>query len=298
MPRPDTCPSCGSPDADRRMEVRDDSVSGEVFGILSCEHCGLLYTADAPGPERIGAYYASDGYVSHTDTRDGFVNRLYHAVRSVTIRDKRRMAFRANGRRAGDILDYGCGTGAFAAAMRDAGWNVTALEPDATARENAHRLHGIRPGEPGDLEGLGDASIDVVTLWHVLEHVHDLRGTILQFQRVMRPGGTMFLAVPNHLSLDARRYGAHWAAWDVPRHLYHFCPDSMRRLLEPLGFTVRETRTMWFDAFYVSMLSEKYAHGRVRMLHAFWNGALSNANALLRSGTGSSLVYVVGRRDG
>ena len=290
------CPSCGSPDARPSMEVKDHSVSGEVFSILACGACGLRYTDGAPGPGEIGSYYASEDYVSHSDTRQGLVNRLYHAVRSITIRSKRRMVFRANGGRAGDLLDYGCGTGAFAAAMRDAGWNVTALEPDATARENAQSLHGLRPGEPGDLERLEDSSLDAVTLWHVLEHVHDLQGTLRQFRRVLRPGGSLFLAVPNHLSLDARRYGDCWAAWDVPRHLYHFSTESMRGLLEPIGLTVKDTRTMWFDAFYVSMLSEKYAHGRVRMLQALWSGMLSNANAWLNPGTGSSLIYTVERK--
>lgn len=289
------CPSCGSPNPQNHSKVRDHSVSGEDFTILSCTSCGLLFTAEAPGPDEIGRYYGSEEYVSHTDTRKGPVNRLYHLVRSITVRSKRRSALRANGGAPGRLLDYGCGTGAFAAAMRDAGWEVTALEPDGTARENALALHGLRPGRPEELGSMTDDSVDVVTLWHVLEHVHDLRGTLQHFHRILRPGGTMFLAVPNHASLDARRYGVHWAAWDVPRHLSHFSPGSMRRLLQPLGFGVVEVRTMWFDAFYVSMLSEKYLHGRVRMLPALWSGLLSNANALFRPGTGSSLVYVVKR---
>ena len=291
------CPSCASPDAHRHLEVRDHSVSGEVFEIVACAACGLLYTADAPGRDRIGAYYASEEYVSHSDTQKGPVNRLYHLVRSITVRDKRNMALRANGGKAGDLLDYGCGTGAFAAAMRDTGWNVTALEPDATARENAFRLHGLKASDPDALGAIAATSLDTITLWHVIEHVHDLRETLAQFHRVMRSGGTLFLAVPNHSSHDARRYGSHWAAWDVPRHLWHFSPSSMARLLEPLGFRLGDVRTMWFDAFYVSMLSEKYAHGRVRMLPALWSGLLSNVNALLRPGTGSSLIYVVKKAE-
>lgn len=298
MSHPSACPSCGSPDARREMSVTDHSVTGERFDVCACTRCGLLFTGQPPGPGDMGRYYASDEYVSHSDTQKGLVNRLYHLVRNITIEGKRRMALRANGGRPGDLLDYGCGTGAFAADMRDAGWKVTALEPDAKARENALRLHGLRPGEPGELEGIGDGVLDTVTLWHVLEHVHDLRGTLLHFHRVLRPAGTLFLAVPNHRSRDARRYGAHWAAWDVPRHLYHFSPDSMRALLEPLGFRLSEVRTMWFDAFYVSMLSEKYAHGRVRMLPALWSGLLSNANALFRPGAGSSLIYVVKKKGG
>lgn len=293
MPSNPPCPSCSSTGTVASLTVKDHSVSREDFAVLSCQACGLLFTAGAPGPEAIASYYASEEYVSHTDTRKGAVNRLYHAVRDITIRGKRRMALRANGGVPGALLDYGCGTGAFAAAMRDAGWSVRALEPDRSARENASRIHGLEVGEPSELADIPPASFDVITLWHVLEHVHDLRGTLRLIRRSLKPGGTLFIAVPNHLSLDARVYGTAWAAWDVPRHLYHFSPGAMAALLRPFGLSVTATRNMWFDSFYVSMLSEKYLHGRVRMLPAVWNGLRSNARALLKPGTCSSLVYVV-----
>jgi SAM-dependent methyltransferase len=268
-------------------------VSGERFPVFRCDGCGLLFTQDIPEEDAIGRYYGSDDYISHSDTRKGLVNRLYHAVRNITIKGKRKMALGANGGHRGMLLDYGCGTGAFLSSMRDAGWGVVGLEPDARARVNALALHGLRPEPPEALHTLPDGHFDVVTLWHVLEHVHRLQETLQGLKRVLRPGGTMFIAVPNHASFDARHYGPDWAAWDVPRHLYHFSPASMRRLVELNGLTVSDMRPMWFDSFYVSMLSERYKRHSVGSLRALLTGIRSNLSAIGSPGNCSSVIYVL-----
>ena len=288
-----SCPSCSGTDIWQDMDIRDHSVSGEMFAVYRCNGCGLKFTNPCPSEEAIGRYYGSEEYVSHTDTRKGLINRLYHSVRKLTLKHKRKMAIKASGKSEGALLDYGCGTGAFLSVMREGGWTVTGLEPDPLARANAKALHGIEAAAPEALAALPDGYFDVVTLWHVLEHVHQLHATIEGLRRVLRPGGTLFIAVPNHTSRDAMHYGACWAAWDLPRHLYHFSPDSMKKLLSAHGLTVKYMRPMWFDAFYVSMLSEKYLHGRVRLLPAVISGAMSNLMALFNVKRCSSVIYEV-----
>lgn len=293
-----SCPSCGSAETDTHFDVRDHSVSGETFHLRRCPSCGLVFTSDAPSRDAIGPYYHSEAYVSHTDSSRGLVNWLYHRVRLLTVAAKRRMASRAVGGRTGRVLDYGCGTGAFLASMREAGWDAVGLEPDATARENAQRLHGLSVSPPEALADLPDGHFDIITLWHVLEHVHDLHETLAHLSRVLSPDGRIFIAVPNHLSLDARHYGAAWAAWDVPRHLWHFTPTALSGLLGRHGLEVYGRKPMWFDSFYVSMLSERYAHGRLRLPQAILTGLRSNLSAVRNVGACSSIIHMAARTSG
>jgi SAM-dependent methyltransferase len=296
MPDRQACPSCGSTDTEPLFPVKDHSVSGEIFRLRRCGGCTLVFTEEAPSRESIGPYYRTEAYVSHTDSSKGVVNWLYHRVRQITVAAKRRMAERSVGGRTGRVLDYGCGTGAFLASMRDAGWEAVGLEPDAVARGNALRLHGLRVASPESLADLPDGHFDVVTLWHVLEHVHDLHDTLSHLSRVLSPGGSLFIAVPNHLSFDAVHYGSHWAAWDVPRHLWHFTPVALEVLLERHGLAVKVRRPMWFDSFYVSMLSERYAHGRLRLPQALITGLRSNLATLGDRDRCSSLIHIAVHR--
>jgi SAM-dependent methyltransferase len=288
------CPACAGTDIRENLRIRDYSVSGEVFPVWHCMNCQLKFTQDAPDSHSIVKYYQSEDYVSHTETRKGLVNRLYHAVRTHTLQQKRKLVSGQVHSSNPAILDYGCGTGAFLKVMKDAGWAATALEPDPLARQNASRLHDIQAESPDHLRSLPDASFDVITLWHVLEHVHDLQETLDHLSRVLKPNGMMYIAVPNHKSSDALHYGGSWAAWDVPRHLYHFSPDSIRVLMEKKGLTVSHTLPMWFDAFYVSLLSEKYRKsGILGYPGAFLQGMVSNLTALSNTERCSSVIYVV-----
>lgn len=291
------CPACAGTDIRENLRIRDHSVSGETFQVWHCMDCGLKFTQDAPDSASIGRYYRSEDYVSHTETRKGLVNRLYHAVRSHTLGQKRLLVSNGVTAPRPSILDYGCGTGAFLQVMNAAGWNTTGLEPDPLARQNASQHHGIRADEPGRLTSMPDATFDVVTLWHVLEHVHELQETLDHLQRVLKPDGTMYIAVPNHKSSDALHYGGSWAAWDLPRHLYHFSPATMRRLLSRKGLTVTHTLPMWFDAYYVSLLSEKYRkNGFIGYFGALLQGTLSNLTALANRERCSSLIYVIRKK--
>jgi 2-polyprenyl-3-methyl-5-hydroxy-6-metoxy-1,4-benzoquinol methylase len=291
-----SCPICNALEIRQVLTVKDFTVSGETFPVLHCNGCQARFTQGIPDAAEIGNYYRSESYISHTDTRKGLVNRLYHLVRSYTLGSKLRMVRRDAGMRTGTLLDYGSGTGAFLDTMRKGGWTVSGLEPDEEARARAKELHGLDLQGPENLAGLGTASFDAVTLWHVLEHVHDLHNTLDHLVRVLKPGGMLFIAVPNYTSGDAVHYGEYWAAWDVPRHLYHFSPSSMRGLLERHGMIVQGTRRMWFDSFYVSMLSERYKRGRGAILRAFAEGFLSNVQSLTQRDSCSSLIYLARKR--
>jgi len=170
---------------------------------------------------------------------------------------------------------------------------VTGLEPDPDARKVAKDLHGIELDDTGHFYQLPAGSYDAITMWHVLEHVHDLHEYVRQIKKLCKPGGKMFIAVPNYTSFDADHYRASWAAYDVPRHLYHFSPASMHELMRRHRCVIEKIQPMWFDSFYVSLLSEKYKTGRSNLFSGFWYGLRSNMKALYNRRKASSLIYVI-----
>lgn len=277
------------------MLVRDFHLSGEDFEIWECKDCQLRFTQDVPVESAIGRYYQSEQYISHSNSNKGLVNRLYHFVRRLTLTSKKNLIQQQTGKSTGTLLDIGAGTGAFASYMQTNGWRVTGLEPDDMARKNAREINKISLLPSSDLFELPAASFDVITLWHVLEHIHRLHEYIGQFARILKKDGMLFIAVPNYTSRDAEHYQQYWAAYDVPRHLYHFAPSSLQILLKQHGFRLKKTFPMWFDSYYVSLLSEKYKHGGSRWLSAFWQGSLSNAKAMTGADRCSSLIYVITR---
>lgn len=290
-----SCPVCFSQQIHPVAEIRDYSVSGEVFSVWECSDCRLRFTQDVPDANDIVPYYRSEAYISHTDTSAGFINRLYHRVRRITLRQKRRLIQRQTGRRTGRLLDIGAGTGAFAHEMQQAGWAVTGLEPHEGARTLALKNYSLHLRPSMEIYQLPPAGFDAITLWHVLEHVHDLQGYVERFARLLAPGGKLFLALPNYLSYDAEKYGSAWAAYDVPRHLYHFSPLSVEKLLGTHGLRVEGSRAMWFDPFYISMLSENYKHGRAGHISAFFSGLRSDISAAASVKKASSIIYIAGR---
>lgn len=289
------CPICNSKNIEQQFSVKDHTVSQNIFSIWHCNACTARFTQDVPGQDAIGAYYASENYISHSDTKKGIINSLYHLVRKRTLGAKRKLVINETGITTGMILDIGCGTGAFLNTMQEAGWNITGLEPDTVARAKAAELYNIQPQEPGRLFELSSASFNAITMWHVLEHVHELHAYIKQIEKLLAPGGKAFIAVPNYISKDAAIYAAHWAAYDVPRHLYHFSPQSMETLLAQHGLKLTSVKPMWFDSFYVSMLSEQYKNGKGNIIKAFFNGFISNLKAWGNTRKCSSVIYVIGK---
>jgi len=288
------CPACGSEEIRFLRQVTDYSISGETFPLYFCGACTLQFTQDVPVPECIGRYYEAPHYVSHSDTDKGIINKIYQQVKKYTIRQKVKMMEEISGKK-GRLLDIGCGTGSFLEAMKADGWDVYGLEPDAEARALAEKKTQQKLGTPDEIYSLAGQTFDLLTLWHVLEHVHDLQGYVKRFGSILKPGGYLVIAVPNYTSADARRYGKYWAAYDVPRHLYHFSPKAMTALIEGAGFERREIKPMWFDSFYVSMLSEKYRKGN--LARAILSGCYSNAKAFFDRGKCSSLIYIF-RKNG
>ncbi len=286
------CPACKSKSIALALQAKDYTVSGKGFSIWQCDVCSLRFTQNAPAADAIGAFYQSGEYISHSDTKKGIINKLYHAVRNITLKQKRKLVESVTGLEKGSLLDIGAGTGAFANEMQTTGWQVTALEPDETARENAKKNYGLILQSSDHLFSLSTETFDAITLWHVLEHVHELHRYLQTFGRILKKNGRLIIAVPNYTSYDAKHYKEYWAAYDVPRHLYHFSPQSMKALLSPYSFEVEQLKPMPFDAFYVSLLSEKYKAGKSGYIKAFINGLRSNRNASGKPERSSSVIYI------
>ncbi|MFO7723329.1 MAG: class I SAM-dependent methyltransferase [Bacteroidales bacterium] len=293
-PSPNTplefCPACGAPNPGFGLECTDHFLSQERFTIMRCHTCRVLFTQPQPKPDAIGRYYRSEKYISHSDTSKGVVNKVYRYVRSIAVNQKYRLVSRYQPK--GSLLDIGCGTGHLLNTFASHGWQTKGIEPGSEARKYAMKTFGLDVEDEPALANLPDASFDVVSMWHVLEHVHDVRERMGQVKRVLKDGGLAVVALPNHASWDAKHYGPFWAAWDVPRHLYHFNREALELLARESGFMIHAILPMKFDAYYVSILSEEYSTGRKRFLHAALKGWKSNRKA---SGTGeySSLIYLL-----
>lgn len=286
------CPLCSDPAVSYAFKAMDHTVSGEYYEVWRCANCQGMFTQDIPEESEIGRYYNSEKYISHSDTKEGLVNSLYHNVRNFTLNGKKSLIEKETGIAAGTVLDVGCGTGAFLNKMNKGGWQVAGVEPDAGARRAAAELYGLNIAASDNLYQLPDRYFDAISLWHVLEHVHNIHEHLQQLVRLLKNDGKLFIAVPNHTSADAKQYQEMWAAFDVPRHLYHFSPHSMNILLNKHGLKICKMKPMWFDSFYVSMLSEKNQHHDGNILSAIVSGLKSNLNTLTKNTNSSSLIYI------
>lgn len=291
--RLESCPVCGKSELKNFLVVQDKSVSQESFVIVACENCGFKFTNPRPDTASIGSYYESEDYISHSNTSKGIINKAYQLVRSIAVKDKVELVNSLSPQ--GKILDYGCGTGYFLAACKNDGWEVEGFEPNDTARKQAEETLG-KSLEKVSLNKFEPNSFEVITLWHVLEHVHTLNETFQQLRNLLKPEGIMLVAIPNADSLDARKYGENWAAYDVPRHLYHFNQETMKRFLKKHKTELLHVKPMKYDAYYVSMLSEKYKAGKSKMLSSVLSGFKSNTYASKNNNDYSSLIYIARKK--
>ena len=283
-----TCPWCGKPSGKTYVRLKDYFLSQEEFDIIECQNCGLLFTAPRPAPDVIGKYYQSDEYYSHQENKKGFVPKVYEMVKTLNVKNKVNMALQ--GLTKGKLLDIGCGVGDFLCGVKAKGWDVMGIEPSDAAKDLAEKRLGFRPLAPVDSTSLEDASFDVITLWHVLEHVDDLKFQTSEIVRLLKPGGRLVIALPNYQSFDCQYFNDKWAAWDVPRHLNHFSPDTLRSIICSVGFSYIDTKKLVWDAYYISFLSERYCGRSLPLIRGAWVGLRSNCKAR-RSGMYSSLVY-------
>lgn len=289
-----SCAVCSSGNIKEKSLIKDHSHSKEKFPVYECGDCGFYFTQNIPDADSIGPYYKSDSYVSHSDTQKGFFFKIYHAVRSYMLKKKRDLVVRYSGKSKGAVLDIGAGTGYFLSTMKKAGWEVQGVEQDDDTRAYAVEKSGANVCDANDFYSLPKAKYDAVTMWHVLEHVHDLKGYLAKIHEVLKDEGVFIVAVPNHKSYDADYYEEFWAAWDIPIHLWHFTPKTMRGLMQRNGFIVMDNIPMPFDAAYVSMLSEQYKSGS--KLPGLFKGMRFALKGKSNVDKCSSVIYIIKKR--
>lgn len=285
------CNICNTQLFNSVSNVVDHTVSRETFSIRECDNCKFRVT-QFQTEKPLSYFYESSDYISHTDSKTGFFNNLYQIVRNYTLRSKMNLVNSFG--IVEKIFDYGCGTGHFLAyAKKGLNVEVFGLEPSTGARGIAIKSGiNVYENEKSFREAVPRETFSAITLWHVLEHLPKLNESIEFLKSYMNKQSTLFIAVPNHTSYDAQYYKEFWAAYDVPIHLYHFSPSSIQMLMEKHGLELIKTKPMWFDAFYVSMLSDKYKSGKIKYLKAFYIGFVSNLKALFKPGTCSSQIYI------
>ncbi|MEW4922352.1 class I SAM-dependent methyltransferase [Algibacter sp. 2305UL17-15] len=273
------------------LKVKDHSVSGEEFELILNSEYGFLQTTPRPSSDKLPSYYQSEDYISHTDSKRNLFEKVYHLVRTISLKKKLNLidSFPSGDKK---LLDIGCGTGDFLQTAQQNGWIVSGIEPNGQARQIANKKTNNSVFETEQLLKFSEDSFDVITLWHVLEHLPNLEEHVSIFKKLLKPNGRLIIAVPNYKSYDANHYKQFWAAYDVPRHLWHFNQDSISKLVSKESFKVEKVKPMWFDSFYVSMLSEKYKSGNMNPIKGFWIGLVSNLKALA-SKEASSLIYVI-----
>ena len=270
------------------ITVKDFSVSGESFSLLLNEEYQILKTHPQPTLDKLGSYYEFEDYISHTDGKRTLFEKMYHFIKRKAIRDKVSL-INSYQPLKGRILDIGAGTGDFLLEAKNQNWDILGIEPNDKAK-------GIAVGKVikfGDtIEKLESNSFDVITMWHVLEHVPDVEHQVAELKRLLKPSGTIIIAVPNFKSYDAKYYKEFWAAYDVPRHLWHFSKTAIEKLFDKQNMNLEDIKPMWFDSFYVSLLSEKYKSGKMNFISGFFIGLISNVSGLFKKEF-SSHIYVL-----
>lgn len=270
------------------ISVKDFSVSGESFSLLLNEEYQILKTHPQPTLDKLGSYYEFEDYISHTDGKRTLFEKMYHFIKRKAIRDKVKL-INSYQPLKGRILDIGAGTGDFLLECKNQNWDILGIEPNDKAKGIA-LSKGIKFGDT--IEKLESNSFDVITMWHVLEHVPDVEHQVAELKRLLKPSGTIIIAVPNFKSYDAKYYKEFWAAYDVPRHLWHFSKTAIEKLFDKQNMNLEDIKPMWFDSFYVSLLSEKYKTGKMNFISGFFIGLISNVSGFFKKEF-SSHIYVL-----
>jgi 2-polyprenyl-3-methyl-5-hydroxy-6-metoxy-1,4-benzoquinol methylase len=291
----ENCPICNGVDFSAKITCKDHTTSKENFNIVSCETCDFTFTNPRPIDEKLGDYYKSDMYISHTNNSKGVFNLMYQNVRTYAIGTK--VSLLKSVKQTGAHLDIGCGTGEFLNACKNSGFSTKGIEPSEIARKKAIENYNLSVSENTDLSQYSNSEFDSISLWHVLEHVPNLNETISQFNRILKSNGKLIIAVPNHKCWDANYYKEYWAGWDVPIHLWHFSNATMERLFKNHEFTLVKTKPMIFDSYYVSLLSEEFVSGKKNFIKGFAVGFISNLFGVFTKRGHSSLIYVFQKKN-
>lgn len=283
------CPLCNN-ELVTVFSTKDYLVSGEKFDIAECSDCRLRSTSPFPEKDVIGGYYESDEYISHADESKGVFDSIYNMVRSYMLGRKRNIVEKSSENKQGRIMDIGCGAGHFLNSMKENGWDVKGVDASQKARELVKSQFDIDVITPEDWFN-SDETYDIITCWHSLEHVYDPWVYLEKIKTQLSADGVLIVASPNYESTDGNKYGADWAAYDTPRHLYHFTPTSMEKIMFNNEFLIDEIHRMPFDAFYVSILSSQ--HMEKSMISGIWNGFVSWLSCWVNKEKCSSLIYVM-----
>jgi len=285
------CPLCGSARIQKQIEVQDFSISEELFKIYSCKECEFYFTQNHPDEADIAPYYQSEDYISHSDTSEGLINTIYHWVRNIMLRRKYRLIKRENPNKK--LLDIGCGTGYFLNHMQNKNYQIFGVEKEKNAREFAINNFNIPVASPDDfLSQKHSQQYDIITLWHVLEHIQNFSEYLKSIHNKLNQNGILIIALPNHKSYDAEYYKQHWAGYDVPRHLWHFNPNTLEKLVKSHGFRIRKLKKLPFDSFYNALLSEKYRKNKFALISGFFIGLFSYITSTFNPKRASSVIYV------
>lgn len=293
------CPVCDNNNFNKVFDAVDHFSSKEVFPVCECSECGFRFTNNFPSEDLIGKYYDSPAYISHSDSDKGLTNRMYHLFRVLMLRRKVNLVKRELKQDNANLLDIGCGTGYFLHTAKKSGFTVTGIEKDDRAREKAITRFGLDIKDENAFFGIARSSFDVVTLWHVLEHLERLHESLDKIGEILSPDGTLVIALPNYRSYDAQYYREKWAAYDTPRHLWHFTPDTLQRLVSKHRMQVIKCYRMPLDAYYVSLLSEDYRGTgmMIKYMRAFMTGTTGFLLSLVNLKQSSSIIYIIKKRD-
>lgn len=277
--------------SNKTIKVKDHAVTGEVFQLLYNDDLEMLETRPQPPLEKLPNYYNSDNYISHSDYKRNFFERVYHLVKKISL--KRKLGL-INSTLPNDkcLLDIGCGTGDFLLTAIQDNWNVIGIEPNEKARQIANIKTNNAVFGAEKIHQLETGKFNVITLWHSLEHIPEFEDYMNNLKKLLKPGGALIIAVPNFRSYDAIFYNNFWAGFDVPRHLWHFSRKTIAELARRKNMVVDQILPLIFDAYYVSLLSEKYKYGRMNFVKGVLIGWYSNLKAK-RTGEYSSLIYIL-----
>lgn len=282
------CPICAHDKFSLYLKTKDYFFTQEDFTLSKCDNCNFVFTN--PIPENISRYYETPDYLSHNTGNNGLLGGLYSTLRNINIKRKYNLVTEYCPK--GSILDIGCGTGELLSFFNNKKWNTIGIEPNNSAKKFAKNNHGIKVFDEVKLDSLLPNSFDIISMWHVLEHVPDLHNRLSQISRLLKKGGAIFIALPNLSSPDSLKYKEYWSALDVPRHLYHFTQETFKQLISKHNMQLVHAEPMKFDSYYVSMLSEKYLKNRLYFPTAIINGFLSNKKAKKKNSY-SSMIFVV-----
>lgn len=292
----EVCPVCSANKSEKSLVCEDYLLSKESFSIHTCLDCGFAFTQDFPTEDLIGKYYEASDYVSHSDTHKGIINGLYHYARAVALRSKTKLIQKYASTKTGTLLDVGCGTGYFLNSMREKEWIVTGIEKSQSTRDYAHKKFGLNIQDSDYIHQISDKTKNSISLWHALEHIQNLNETMATFYRILKDDGTLFIALPNKSSVDACYYQNKWAAYDVPRHLWHFSPPNFQLFAEKHNFELLEIKPMYFDPLYISMLSEKNKGTFAGSLIGLIKGTLFCLQSFFNAKKCSSVIYILKKK--